>query len=185
MKNGPIGQYLVEKGMITEEQLQQVLQKQKESKGKLFGDVIMELGFVSDVQFTKVLADRLNVPFVDLDNEKLDAEIVRKVPEAVARKYTVITVARMGKRISVATNDPVNFYIFEDLRAITGCSISPVLATKAAINRAIGRMYSEGQADSIAAEATKEKEDELNLEELKDMSEERIENAVGRLGVGA
>ena len=177
MKNGPIGQYLVEKGMITEEQLQQVLQKQKESKGKLFGDVIIELGFVSDVQFTKVLAERLNVDYVDLDNYNLEADIVRKIPEAVARKYTVIAVARMGKRMSVATNDPVNFYIFEDLRAITGCSISPLLSTKSSINRAIGKMYSEGQADSIAQEATKEKEDELNLEDLKDMSEERIENA--------
>ena len=178
MKNGPIGQYLVEKGVITEEQLQEVLKKQKESKGKLFGDVIMEMGFVSDVQFTKVLAERLNVDFVDLDNEKLENDIVKKIPEAVARKYCVIAVGRLGKRMSVATNDPVNFYIFEDLRAITGCSITPVLATKAAINRAIGKMYSEGQTDAIAKEAQQQKEEEgLNLEELKDMSEERIENA--------
>ncbi|MBR1393836.1 MAG: Flp pilus assembly complex ATPase component TadA [Ruminococcus sp.] len=178
MKNGPIGQYLVEKGIITEDQLQDVLKKQKESKGKLFGDVILELGYVSDVQFTKVLAERLNVDFVDLDNEKLEKDIVKKVPEAVARKYSVIAVAKKGSRMSVATNDPVNFYIFEDLRAITGCSISPVLATKASINRAIGRMYSEGQTDAIAKEAQQQKEEEnLNLEELKDMSEERIENA--------
>ena len=179
MKNGPIGQYLVEKKLITEDQLQQVLAKQKDpaSKGKLFGDIIIEMGFVSDVQFTQVLAERLNVPFIDLDNKVLMPDIVKKVPEPVARKYNVIAVDRMGKRMSVATNDPVNFYIFEDLRAITGCSISPMLATKSSINRAIGKMYSEGQTESIAAEAQKEKEEELNLEELKDMSEERIESA--------
>ena len=178
MKNGPIGQYLVEKGIITEEQLQEVLQKQRESKGKLFGDVILEMGFISDVQFTQVLAERLNVEFVDLDTTQLDSETVKKIPEAVARKYTVIAVSGVGKRLTVATNDPVNFYIFEDLRAITGNSISPVLATKAAINRAIGKMYSEGQAESIAKDATDEKEGEAaSLEELKDMSEERIENA--------
>lgn len=177
MKNGPIGQYLVEKGIITEEQLQEVLAKQKESKGKLFGDVILEMGFVTDVQFTQVLAERLNVPFVDLDNETLDAETVKKIPEAVARKYNVIAVGLNGRRLTVATNDPVNFYIFEDLRAITGNTISPNLATKNAINRAIGRMYSEGQAESIAKDAQEEKEGEQSLEELKDMSEERIENA--------
>ena len=178
MKNGPIGQYLVEKGIITEEQLQEVLQKQRESKGKLFGDVILEMGFISDVQFTQVLAERLNVEFVDLDTTQLDSETVKKIPEAVARKYTVIAVSGVGKRLTVATNDPVNFYIFEDLRAITGNSISPVLATKAAINRAIGKMYSEGQAESIAKDATDEKEGEAaSLEELRDMSEERIENA--------
>ncbi len=179
MKNGPIGQYLVEKKLITDDQLAQVLAKQKDpaSKGKLFGDIIVEMGFVSDVQFTQVLAERLNVPFIDLDNKVLMPDIVKKVPEPVARKYNVIAVDKMGKRMSVATNDPVNFYIFEDLRAITGCNISPVLATKSAINRAIGKMYSEGQTESIAAEAQKEKEEELNLEELKDMSEERIESA--------
>ncbi len=179
MKNGPIGQYLVDKQLITDEQLQQVLAKQKDpsSKGKLFGDIIIEMGFVSDVQFTQVLAERLNVPFIDLDNKTLMPDIVKKVPEPIARKYNVIAVDKMGKRMGVATNDPVNFYVFEDLRAITGCSISPMLATKASINRAIGKMYSEGQTQSIAAEAQKEKEEELNLEDLKDMSEERIESA--------
>ena len=163
--------------MITDEQLQQVLQKQKESKGKLFGDVIMEMGFVSDVQFTKVLAERLNVEFVDLDSAQLDRDVVKLIPEGTARKYTVIAVKKLGKRLTVATNDPVNFYIFEDLRAITGSSISPVLSTKSAINRAIGKMYSEGQAESIAKDATEEKEGEQSLEDLKDISEERIENA--------
>lgn len=177
MRNGPIGQYLVERNLITEEQLQQALAKQKETKGKLFGDVVIEMGLVSDVQFTQCLAERLNVPFVDLDNTQLMPDIVKKIPEAVARKHNVIAVNKIGKRITVATNDPVNFYIFEDIRAITGCNVSSVLSTKAAINRAIGRMYSEGQVSSVVDEATKQKEEELNLDDLKDISEDRIENA--------
>ena len=177
MRNGPIGQYLVQKGLITEEQLQDVLQKQKEQKGRLFGDVIVDLKYVSDVQFAQVLAERLNVQFIDLDSTQLLPDVVKRIPEATARKYTVIAVNKVGKRMTVATNDPINFYIFEDLRVITGCSIVPVLSTKAAINRAIGKMYSEGKVSSVVDEATKEKEEELNLEELKDLSEERIENA--------
>lgn len=177
MRNGPIGQYLVERNLITEEQLQQALAKQKETKGKLFGDVVIEMGLVSDIQFTQCLAERLNVPFVDLDNTQLMPDIVKKIPEAVARKYNVIAVNKIGKRITVATNDPVNFYIFEDIRAITGCNVTSVLSTKAAINRAIGKMYSEGQVNSVVDEATKQKKEELNLDDLKDISEDRIENA--------
>lgn len=177
MRNGPIGQYLVERNLITEEQLQQALAKQKETKGKLFGDVVIEMGLVSDIQFTQCLAERLNVPFVNLDNTQLMPDIVKKIPEAVARKYNVIAVNKIGKRITVATNDPVNFYIFEDIRAITGCNVTSVLSTKAAINRAIGKMYSEGQVNSVVDEATKQKEEELNLDDLKDISEDRIENA--------
>lgn len=65
--------------------------------------------------------------------------------------------------MTVATNDPINFYIFEDLRVITGCSITPVLATKSSINRAIGKMYSEGQVNSVVDEATKQKRKNLTL----------------------
>ena len=178
MRNGPIGQYLVEKKLITEAQLQEVLAKQKEQKGKIFGDVIIELGYVTDVQFAEVLAERLNIQYIDLDNTPLAHDVVMKIPETAARKYNVIAVDKMGKRLTVATNDPINFYVFEDLRVITGCSVSPVLATKAAINRAIGKTYSEGQVDSVVDEATKEKEEEagLDLNEL-ELAEGRIENA--------
>ena len=176
MRNGPVGQYLVEKKLITEAQLQEVLTKQKESKGKMFGDVIVEMGFITDVQFAEVLAERLSIPFVDLDNVELLPDVVKKIPEASARKYSVIAVEKMGKRLTVATNDPSNFYVLEDLRVITGCNVRPVMATKAALNRAIGRLYSQGQVDSVVDEATKEKEEELNLEDI-DLSADRIENA--------
>ena len=176
MRNGPIGQYLVERGLINEEQLQEVLAKQKTEKGKLFGDVITDMGIVSDVDFAKVLAERLNVSYIDLDNTELLPDVVKRIPEATARKYNVIAVNKVGKRMTVATNDPINFYTFEDLRVITGCNITPMLATKSAINRSIGKMYSQGQVNSVVDEATKEKEDELNLDEI-DLSSDRIENA--------
>ena len=70
MRNGPIGQYLVQKGLITEEQLQEVLAKQKEQKGRLFGDVIIDMKLVTDVQFCQVLAERLNVSYIDLRSEE-------------------------------------------------------------------------------------------------------------------
>ena len=178
MRNGPIGQYLVEKKLITEAQLQEVLAKQKEQKGKIFGDVIIEMGYVTDVQFAEVLAERLNIQYIDLDNTPLSHDVVMKIPETAARKYNVIAVEKMGKRLTVATTDPINFYVFEDLRVITGCSVLPVLATKAAINRAIGKIYSEGQVDSVVDEATKEKEEDgsFSMDDI-DLAEGRIENA--------
>ncbi len=176
MRNGPVGQYLVEKKLITEAQLQEVLAKQKETKGKMFGDVIVEMGFITDAQFAEVLAERLSIPYIDLDNTELIPDVVKKIPEASARKYNVIAIEKMGKRLTVATNDPSNFYVFEDLRVITGCNVRPVMATKAALNRAIGRVYSQGQVDSVVDEATKEKEEELNLDEI-DLSSDRVENA--------
>jgi type IV pilus assembly protein PilB len=178
MKNIPIGQHLIEKGLITEEQLQQVLAKQKESKGKMFGDVILEMKLLTENQFSEVLAERLNVPFVDLDKFQLVPDIVKRIPPDVARKYTVIALNKVGRRLTVATSEPSNFYAMEDLRAITGCSISVQMATKGAINRAIGKMYSAGQVDAVVEEATKQKEEEQSLDDLiSDASNDRIDNA--------
>ena len=176
MRNGPIGQYLVEKGLITEQQLQEVLEKQKTEKGKLFGDVIIEMKYVSDVDFAKTLAERLNVQYIDLDATELQPDIVKRIPEQTARKYNVIAVNKVGKRMMVATNDPVNFYVFEDLRMITGCNITALLATKSSINKAIGRMYSAGQVDEVVDAATQEKAEGEEDMEL-DLSQDRIENA--------
>ena len=179
MKNMPIGQYLVEKGLLTEENLQKVLEKQKESKGKMFGDVIVDMGLISDKDFAKVLAERLNVPYVDLDETEFIPEVVKKIPEAVAKKYNLIAISLFGKRLTVATNDPANFYIFEDVRIITGCNVVPVLATKMSIAKYIGKLYSAGSAENIAAEASQAAEDignDIDVTDL-DLSADRIENA--------
>ena len=178
MKNIPIGQHLIEKGLITEEQLQQVLAKQKESKGKMFGDVILEMKLVTENQFSEVLAERLNIPFVDLDKAVLIPDVVKRIPEDTARKYNCIALNKVGRRLTVATSEPSNFYAMEDLRVVTGCSINFSMATKGAVNRAIGKMYSAGQTDSIVEEATKQKEEEKSLEDLaNEASNDRIDNA--------
>lgn len=140
MRNERIGDYLVSQGLITEEQLQKVLEAQKESGGaKKFGDVVVELGFMSEINFTKALAGKLRVQYVDLDNIEINTEAVQKVPEQLARKHTVIAIAIMGKRLTVATNDPVNFIVLEDIKVSTGMDTIPVLATTSSINKAIGK----------------------------------------------
>lgn len=143
MRNERIGDYLVSQGLLNEEQLQKVLQVQKESNGtKKFGDVVVELGFMSEINFTKALAGKLRVQYVDLDNIEINTDAVQKVPEQLARKHTVIAINVQGKRLTVATNDPVNFIVLEDIKVSTGMDTVPVLATTTAINKAIGKCYS-------------------------------------------
>lgn len=153
IKNIPIGQYMVNEGIITEEQLQNVLDKKKEENtpGKYFGDYVIELGYVSDVEFGKILAKKLNVNFIDLNDPdtKIDIEAVKKIPEALAKKHTIIGIKITGRRLTVATHDPVNFYIFEDIKVTTGMDVVPVLSTKAAITKAIGKSYSMQNTSSL------------------------------------
>ncbi len=180
MKNIPIGEHLIEKGLLTQEQLDQVLaaQKEEKNKGKKLGDLIVEMKMVTENQFAEVLAERLNISFIDLDAAELQSDIVKKIPEDKAKKYNCIAVNKVGRRLTVATDNPSDFYAMEDLRAITGCSISFQMATGPAVMRAIGRFYSQGVTETIVEEATKEKEEQVSLDDLvTEASNDRIDNA--------
>ena len=175
MRNIRIGDYLVEQNLITNEQLEQVLAAQRESQGtKRFGELVVELGFMSEVKFAQALAGKLKVQYVDLANIEIDYEAVRKVPEALAKKHTVIAINIQGKRLTVATDDPINFIILEDIKVSTGMDTVPVLATRSAINKQIGKCYSMQNVDSVL-EGVQQFND-LGEEE-DDGSKDRVESA--------
>lgn len=175
MRNIPIGQYLVENNLITQEQLENILQAQREAQGqKRFGDIIVELGYMSEVRFAQALAGKLKVAYVDIERVNIDFEAVRKIPEALAKKHTVIAINIQGKRLTVATDDPINFNILEDIKVFTGMDTVPVLATRTAINKAIGKHYSMQNVDSVLEGVTQFNEDE---EFDDDGSKDRVESA--------
>ncbi len=180
MKNIPIGQYMVNEGIITEEQLQNVLDKKKEENtpGKYFGDYVIELGYVTDIQFGQVLAKKLSVPFIDLNDPEtaINVEAVKKIPEQLAKKHNIIAIKITGKRLTVATNDPVNFYIFEDIKVTTGMDVSPVLSTKAGIVKAIGKYYSTQNTSSLLESVENQFTDD-NAFGIDEESAERIDSA--------
>ncbi len=171
MRNIRIGDYLVEEGHISPEQLQQVLNHQHESgEGKRFGEVLVEMGFMSDVKFAQALSGKLKVPYVDLNSVDIDGEIARKVPQDLAERNCVIAINMTGRRLTVATDDPVNFNILEDIKVKTGYDCIPVLATRSAIKKAIGKAYQMSDLGDIDGIAGPEIVDD-------DESKDRVESA--------
>ena len=178
MRNERIGDYLVNQGLITPDQLQKVLEAQKAANGaKKFGDVVVELGFMSEVNFAKALAGNLRVQYVDLDSIDINTEAVQLVPEALARKHTVIAINVQGKRLTVATNDPVNFIVLDDIKVSTGMDTVPVLATTSAINKQIGKCYSMQNVDSVVGEIAAMNNDLGDMSDLDSESKDRVESA--------
>ncbi len=151
-KNLPIGEILRENGFITKEQLEDALMKQKQSEGKMLGDVLLEMGLVSETQLAQALSIRLKVPFVDLSTTQINREAVMKIPEEKAKEKLVLAYAINNNRLMVATNDPINFYIFEELKVQTGMEIIPQISTKTAIEEAIGKFYSQQNVDKAVNE---------------------------------
>ena len=176
MRNERIGEYLVSQGLINKEQLEKVVETQREAEGKKkFGDILVELGYMTEVNFTKALANKLRVRYVDLDTAEINIEAVNKVPENLARKYTVLAIDIQGKRLTVATNDPVNFIVLEDIKVQTGMDCFPVLATTSSINKAIGKNYSMQNVDSVVESIAGMQNDLGSMEEQE--SQDRVESA--------
>ena len=180
MKIVPIGQLLVESGYITERQLEEALVKQKTSEGnEKIGDVLLRMGYISETQLVHALSTRLKVQYVDLATSKIDIETVKKIPEAIAKKNTVIGFKQQAGRLFVATNDPVNFYIFEELKIITGMDIIPMLATRSSIIETIEKAYSQSMVSNVMNDINKEYDANAALQQSEEevSDEERVDSA--------
>ncbi len=160
MKNIPIGQLLLESGFITQSQLDMALLKQKDPaanpEGLKLGDMLLKLNFVSETQLVHALTTRLKVPFVDIASTEIDINAVKKIPEAIAKKHICLAFKTDNGRLYVATNDPINFFIFDELNVTTGMEIIPMLATKSSILEAIGKAYSQSAVSSVVDDLNRE-----------------------------
>lgn len=150
-KNMPIGEILKEDGYITQEQLNQVLDFQKQSQTKKrVGDLLIELGYITEQQKLEALSKRLNYPLIKLVSYEVQKEAVEKIPKTIAVKYSAIAVAMSGTTITVALNDPLDFKAISDLEQAAGTSVDVVLALQSEIKNAIDYYYSEIDAKMAA-----------------------------------
>ena len=131
-----IGQILIEKKLITKDQLAEALKVQKEKKERL-GELLVNLGYLSKDALLEVLSIELNIPAVHLARTKILPEVVRMVPKKMADRYCLVPVSVVGDTISVAMSDPMNVNAIDDLRHATGKAVRPLLAIDKDVREAI------------------------------------------------
>ncbi|MGK0248541.1 MAG: MSHA biogenesis protein MshE [Oleispira sp.] len=110
-----VGDLLVEKGLITEAQLMDALAEQKRT-GKKIGRVLTDLKFVSEDKLLSCLSDYFHYPYVDLNRYRIQADIVRILPEAYARRYRCIVLAEQANGVLIGLSDPTDLMIIDDLQ---------------------------------------------------------------------
>ncbi len=148
-----LGDLLVELGIITTEQLQQALEVQRQSGGKL-GHILIQLGFVTEDVLLYFLGKQAGVSYISLtDYGQIPEEIIKIVPESIARHQTIIPIAKQNKTLIIAMADPFNIFAVDDLKLMTGYDINVVIAPEAEIKTAIEMYYS---AKSTIEQAIKE-----------------------------
>lgn len=136
-----VGDLLVQAGKITREQLDFALERQK-STGNQLGQILVEMGAIPDEDVvSEFLGKQLNIGAIRLADIELNSEIVKLIPNDIARKFNVIAVSKLGRNLVVAISDPNNIYVLDALKFITGCTIQPVISPESAIIKAIEQYY--------------------------------------------
>ena len=155
-----LGDTLVQKGLITEDQLQEALSKQKELGQKL-GETIVSLGMVSENDMIDILVDQLGIEYVDVRREKIDEDAVKLLKEDFLRKNSIIPIGYdplLPNVLKVAMADPMDIIAIDDISIITNLQVDPVLSTKTAIDIALDKVFGDTQAMQAAEQYRKERE---------------------------
>ena len=159
-----IGQILVDLGFLTDEQLEVVLEEQEQQPGALFGKVAEDMQLITDEQLIQGLAEQLGMQTVELAEATLDPKVLEKITETMAQLYRVIPLSfdEESQALTLATCDPQNLSIQDELRTFLGYDIRMVIATERDLRAAITRYY-----DSESESVEKLVQELANDEELK------------------
>src|SRR6266498_3807777 len=135
-----LGDLLVREGLIDNDQLARALQEQKGSNDKL-GSILVKLNFVTEEKLIAFLSRQYGIQSITLSQLDIDPEVLKLVPEQIARKYEVLPVKRQGNQLTLAMGDPTNVFALDDVGFMTNLQVVPVVASQVAIRQAIDRSY--------------------------------------------
>ena len=139
-KTKRLGELLVEKGLITEEQCQHALDIQKKT-GRRLGQAIIELGFVKEEELLQVLSKQMALPHIWLRKGLIDPKIINIISAEKARLHKIIPMFRIKNNLILATSDPQAIFVIDEIEEATGLAVQPVLTRANDIDKAIEEYY--------------------------------------------
>jgi type IV pilus assembly protein PilB len=138
-----IGELRLKEKLITPAQLQEALNYQRTTGGKL-GANLVKLGFIKDDEITALLSKQYGVPSIALTQFEIDPGVIKLVPAETARKYQIVPLSRAGATLTIAMTDPTNVFAMDDVKFMTGYNVEPVVASETALLEAIDKYYGAG-----------------------------------------
>lgn len=152
-----IGDLLVQNDVITEQQLMTALREQKDT-GRKLGRTLIDLGYVDEDNLLNFLSRQLDVPFVQLRHFQFNNELVKKLPEALARRFRSIVLAQQGEELLVGMADPLDIFAYDELVRVLKQPIRQAVVRESELLGTLDLVYR--RTDEIASLA-EELEDEL------------------------
>ena len=175
-----LGEILLERRLIAQDDLARALELQKERPGDKIGKILVDLGFVSARDVLAALSHQLDVPVLAIEGPPAASPELEALTPKFLRQFRCLPVAIQGNAVTLAMADPLDFETRSTVTASTGLSVAPAIAHEQEILDAIDRYY--GQAAKNETEAILPQGDSEDLEHLRDMASEapviRLVNAM-------
>ncbi len=135
-----LGQMLIESEKINKNQLEDALIFQRDHN-MFLGKAVVSMGLLSENELIDILADQLGLPSLNLMTYNIEEDTLKIVDEQFARKYSIIPLFALDDSITVATSDPLNIEVIDELHRLKGLEVNLVLATEMDIERTIDLYY--------------------------------------------
>jgi hypothetical protein len=136
-----LGEMLIHYKIITPEQLKEGLKIQK-NKGKRIGEILIELGRVTQDEINWVLGKQLNLPYVQVNADNIDIQLSINISEDILKKFKVIPIMELNDELVVAMADPTDEEAIEMIKEVTKKKLKFVLASFENIDETIHRIFS-------------------------------------------
>ncbi|MEI8383608.1 MAG: ATPase, T2SS/T4P/T4SS family [Planctomycetota bacterium] len=156
-----LGQILVDLGYLSEDQLWDVLEEQKQSGGEIIGQVAVRMGMVTQEQVTEALAEQWGLPVVNLNETTINPKVLEDVPQPMAEMYRIMPLSKKDNVLTVAMADPQNLAALDDLRNMLGCEVRGAVSNAKDVEAAIARYYAdrEESIEDIIGQLEQDSED--------------------------
>jgi type IV pilus assembly protein PilB len=135
-----LGQYLLDKGLINQDQLRTALDEQRRT-GLYLREVFLKMGHVTDEHLIAYHEEELLIASVNLSDYNIEETIIRLIPEKLARRYRVVPLFLIKQSLTVAMEDPLNVLAIDEISAETGYDIDACVSTRTGVTQAIKRYY--------------------------------------------
>src|SRR4051794_30883722 len=136
-----IGQIFVDMGFVSDEQLEMLLEEQQQRPGTLLGRIALELNMLNEEQIIQALAEQMGMQVVELADTIIPHEVINLMTESMAQLYRAIPIHFEANRLTVATCDPQNITIQDELRSLLGYDVKVVIAGETDIKKTLERYY--------------------------------------------
>ncbi len=143
IENLKLGELLLQKGVITRDDLERALREQK-SSGGFIGQLLVRLGMTTEGKILPILSDQLGIPYVIVKSLNIPSAVIEKVPAKFASHYKLLPVSFEENTLTLVVTDPFDVQMLDDLKILLGCEVKPLLGGEKDIQEAIRKYYGVG-----------------------------------------